>query len=449
LSPFGSDVLLVSDPSDETPGGLYAFDGSSTELIDRVGTTGLALAPDERLLRVLQSGDEPGSSGELLIYDSRGVRNYQRVDRVENGHGVAWHDGRFVLASTATNTIVWLDEAGRETSRWRARGAGDCWHLNDVYPHDGDLYVSAFGRFENHRGWANNTAKAGIVLRLPGGNTVVNGLSAPHSPRVIDGRWVVCNSAARELVVFDPASQSVERRVQLRSWPRGIAVSGRTALIGESETRYENPDPTARATIAVVDLDEWRVIDRIGVPAREIYDLLVVPRSLADGVATGFRANSYRSRTSTQLALFQQAGVEPTRLWAIADPLPVQDRRVRIEARIPEHLPENAIVDLDLLLENLGGAILVTAPPNPVYLTYRWYRDGDAAHIVESPVLTPLPRSVPPGMPTRCSMRVQTHAAGRYRLRLTIAQEYVGWFDEVDPGSVSDAPVDVLSDTAA
>jgi uncharacterized protein (TIGR03032 family) len=445
MSTFDDDFLIVSDPSDFTPGGLYAYDGGSVEVIDRIGTTGLALAPGGRLLRVLQTDDDPKSSGELLVYDSRGVRSYQRLDRVANGHGIVWHDGRFVVASTATNTIVWLDEAGRETARWRPDGNGDAWHFNDLCSHAGRIYVSAFGKFREHRDWDDNTADAGIVLGIPDANPFLKGLSAPHTPRVIDGRWVVCNSGTRELLIFETSGNAVERRIPLRTWPRGIAVQGRVVFVGESETRTENPDPTARATIAVIDADEWRVIDRIEVPGREIYDLVFVPGSLANGITTGFRTNNHRGRASGQLDMFQEVGVEPTRLWAIADPLAVGDRRVRIEAQISDRMPEFADVDVDLVLENLGSAILVTALPNPVYLSYRWYPNDEPSHIVEGPLMTSLPRAVPPRTPTHCSMRIRTHKAGRYRLRLTLAQEYVGWFDDVDAGSIFEAVVEVVA----
>jgi uncharacterized protein (TIGR03032 family) len=445
VGPLGDDVLIVSDPSDETPGGIYVYDGTSTEVIDRVSTAGLALAPDGRLLRVPRSFDEPKSSGELLVYDSRGVRNYHRVDHIVDGHGVAWHNGSYVLASTATNTIVWLDESGRKTAHWQPEGNGDAWHLNDLCSHRDTLYAAAFGRGGKHREWVTHMAGTGVVLDISDGTTVVTGLSAPHSPRLIDGGWVVCNSGTRELLVFEQSGRTVERRVQLRTWPRGLAMSGRMMFVGESEHRFENDDPSARATIAIVDTDDWNVVDRVEVPGREIYDLVLVPRTLAEGVAIGFGSNTFRSRTVGQLGLFEAVGIQPTRFGAIGEPLPAHDRQVRIEAQIPEQLPAHATIDLELVLENLGSSILVTAPPNPVYLSYHWYLDGERSHIVEAPLMSPLPHAVSPRTPTSCCVRVRTHAAGCYRLRLTLAQEYVGWFDEIDAGSIFEATVEVVA----
>ena len=186
------------------------------------------------------------------------------------------------------------------------------------------------------------------------------------------------------------------------------------------------------------------MLDRIEVPGREIYDLVFVPRELADGLATGFRTNTARVRTTSQLGLFEELGVEPRRLWAIGEPLVPDDRRARIEAKFPECLPEQSEVDIEVSLQNLGSSIFVSAHPNPVHLSYRWYPDEATEPIIEEPLMSALPHALPPRTPMRCAVRVRTHGAGRYRLRLTLAQQHVGWFDEVDSGSVVEAVVEVV-----
>jgi acetolactate synthase-1/2/3 large subunit len=443
---FDDDVLIISDPSDDTPGGVYVYDESEIEIIDRVSTAGIALIPGEQLLRLPRSLDESGSSGELLVYDHRGVYRYQRLDGLADAHGIAWQDGLAVVASTATNEIVWLGDTG-VVRRWRAGGSGDAWHLNDVLVHRGRLYVGAFGRFSEHRDWSGRTAGAGIVFDLKRGRTrtVLDGLSAPHSQLLVNDHWLVCNSGTRELLELDESGRQIERRLELRVWPRGMVVRDRLLYVGESEHRYENTDAAARATIAVVDLDAWRVLDRIELPGREVYDLVFAPRAIADGLATGFRTNTARVRTTAQLGLFEEVGVEPVQLWAVGEPLLPVDRRARIDADTPERLPEQSEVDIVVALENLGSAIFVSAPPCPVYLSYRWYLDGDSSPIAEEPVMSPLPHALPPRTPMHCSLRVQTPGAGRYRLRLTLVQVHVAWFDEIDLASVADATVEVVA----
>ena len=69
------------------------------------------------------------------------------------------------------------------------------------------MVAAAFGRFSNHREWSNGSAAgAGIVFDLLSGADVVSGLSCPHDPRLVDGSWVVCNSAEQELVIADASA---------------------------------------------------------------------------------------------------------------------------------------------------------------------------------------------------------------------------------------------------
>lgn len=286
---LGDHVLLISDPSVETPGGVYVYDGDSVDVIDRVSTSGIARAGDDHLLRLPRSLDEPGSSGELVVYDQSGVVARHRLDRIPDAHDVAWDGRRFVVVSTGSNRVAWFDRTGHEAANWQPEGDGDAWHLNNLLLHEGEVYVSAFGRFREHRGWADRMVGAGFVMTIPACEPVLDGLTAPHTPRLVDGRWLVCNSGSADLLEFDLSGRRLERRLPLRTWPRGMAVRDRLLFVGESEHRFASADPTAYATIAIVDLDDWKVLDRIEVAGREIYDLLVVPRRLADGLETGLR----------------------------------------------------------------------------------------------------------------------------------------------------------------
>jgi hypothetical protein len=445
MSDLGGDVLIVSDPSDDSPSGIYVYDGNRFEVIDRLSTSGLALLPDGRLLRLPRSFDEPGSSGELLVYDRRGVLGYRRLDDFSEAHGIAWQDGLIVAVSTGSNEIVWLDESG-EVKRWRAERGGDAWHLNDLFVAGGKLYVSAFGRFSEARGWHGHWDGTGIVFTLERGRpwVVLEGLTAPHTPRLLGDCWLVCNSGTRELLELDAESGRISRRLELRVWPRGIAVRNRLLFVGESENRYQKTDPAAHATVAVVDLDEWKVVERIETPGREIYDLVLAPRATSDGLATGFRTNPLRSRMSAQLGLFEEVGVEPTRLWAVGEPLPLSDLRARIEADVPARIAEHSEVEIGVEVENLGSAIFVSAWPNPIHLSCRWFRDGESAPIADEPLMSPLPRALTPRTPVRGGMRILTPAAGRYRLRLTLVQIGIKWFDEIDPASAFETEVEIV-----
>jgi cephalosporin hydroxylase/glycosyltransferase involved in cell wall biosynthesis len=67
---------------------------------------------------------------------------------------------------------------------------------------------------------------------------------------------------------------------------------------------------------------------------------------------------------------------------------------------------------------------------NVVRLSYHWL-DAAGATVVHDGLRTPIPEELPEGQPVMLVMNVQTPAsAGRFRLRLTLVQEAVAWFED-------------------
>ena len=184
--------------------------------------------------------------------------------------------------------------------------------------------------------------------------------------------------------------------------------------------------------MSVVPRRRWRVADRIDLPCREIYDLLLVPEALANGVRNGFATNPLRLAEQSQRDLFTSAGVQPTRLWASAEPLPVEACRVEITAKLPDALPRGTIQRAECRVTNKGSAILISAPPNPVNVSYRWLEGPQGAPLAEG-LRSPLPRPLPPEGAAECRVALKVPAIpGDYTIRVTLVQEQVRWFDEVD-----------------
>jgi hypothetical protein len=102
-------------------------------------------------------------------------------------------------------------------------------------------------------------------------------------------------------------------------------------------------------------------------------------------------------------------------------------------------MPAGSTVLLDCEVENLGEAFLVSVPPNPVHAAYKWLR-------TESPeiqgIRTPLPRAVHPQSSLQLKVKVQVPGEpGEYTLRITLVQELVAWFDDLDAGNVCSGQV--------
>ncbi len=423
-------VLLASSQDEDTGGGLFAFDGRNVERVDHLSSGGLCLA-DGRLVRCLWSelADAPG---EVLTYDNRGVVRYLRLDSLAAPHDVAWDGRELIAVSTGNNSLLWVSPAGEVTRTWRALGQGDAWHLNCLSFHEGRLLVSAFGRYERHRDWSGRLAEpAGILFDVETGRDVLGGLKCPHHPRFVDGAWLVCNSAGQEVVHVEPRTGAVRRRIPLAGWTRGVAVSDDFLFIGESARRRDAASWTT-ASIAVVCRRTWSLLGRLALPCREVYDLLLAPAALLEGLRRGFRTNAQRADEQDQYALFAKAGVEPARLWATGDPLPPEACRIHLWAEVPDILEADADVELSCTLENAGRALLVSAPPNPVLLSYRWF--DAAGRWLDQPeaLRTRLPHTLVPGRPASCRMKVRAPARpGKYHLRITLVQEHVAWFDDL------------------
>lgn len=306
--------------SDASHAGLFSFDGTSVERLSRRDSTGLCAA-GERVARLIQP---PGgvTVTELLIYSSDGSVAHLQLPDVWDPHDVAWDGEHFVVVSTSGNCLCWYTRQGELVKQWKAPGESDSWHLNCLLVHQGEVYLSAFGRFEQFRGWAAETSKdTGILLHIPTQEIVLRGLVQPHTPRFLDGGWVICNSRARELLQFDDTGRHVTRRLALCRYARGLAVTDDYLFIGESLSRndatYSDDQPRQYASVAVVSRRDWTVVDRFAAPGNEVYDLLMVKRALAQHMREDATdspheaAASQNESTDSQTAEVVSANVSP------------------------------------------------------------------------------------------------------------------------------------------
>jgi hypothetical protein len=183
-----------------------------------------------------------------------------------------------------------------------------------------------------------------------------------------------------------------------------------------------------------------------------VYDLQILDNpDLLEGLRRGFRTNPARVAEQDQYTLFRKAGVEPELLWAVSEPLPAAACRVRLEAELPQVMEAGGTVAIECGYESLGGVVLTSAPPYPVYLATNW---RDPASRQRTPgvegLRTALPRALPPGQRHTCMVRIAAPPApGEYLLHLTFVQEQVAWFDDLNPSNACEALVRVLPSSKA
>lgn len=399
--------------------------------VDWLASTGLAVDRRERrVARLLRSGGDHGAGGELLLFDERGVVSYRRVDELFDAHDALWTGDELVVASTSRNSLLWLSPSGDVRRVWKAPGEGDAWHLNCLLLHDDRLLASAYGRFDWHRGWAHPglTEGKGFVFDVETGEILLGALSCPHHPRVLDDHWLVCDSAAHAIRIFDMGGGEVAR-VSFDLWTRGLTWDDDYLYVGLSVHRLETPGRLA--AIAVIDRRDLREVERVELPCREIYDLTFVPAHLISGMETGFRTNAMRAGDEDQYELFRAAGIAPERLWASSDPLPAAACRTRLVAHLPSSFRTGEPAEVAWRLQNDGGAVLASAEPFPVNVASRWFAEGGG--LLSEGERSPLPRSLPPGEAAEGSLWVLPPAMpGTYVLRIAPVQERVQWFDDIE-----------------
>jgi hypothetical protein len=127
-------------------------------------------------------------------------------------------------------------------------------------------------------------------------------------------------------------------------------------------------------------------------------------------------------------------------------PLPRGEMRVKVEAQVPRFSETASRVHVSCKVENLASVPFETRAPHPVHLSYKWLypesrervSDSEGKRVgFESPLM--------PRVPCTVSAEIQTPPqAGKLILRLTLVQEHVAWFDDVDPRNSYEALVELV-----
>lgn len=432
-----ADSLLIASGSGPGPSGwlLAIHAGKPVEIIDRIHSFGLTMV-DDHLYRVLCSAPEAGTSGELLVYDEKGIASYRRIDGLADPHGAVWDGQSLVVPCSATNEILWLSPDGKINRKWRAPGEDDSWHLNGACWHDGRLFVSAFGRFPTNRELITKMrTPVGIVFDLESGTDEVTGLCCPHDPAFADSSWIVCNSSEYELVAVEPASNRRLRSVALGGWTRGLAFTNDFIYVGVSSERHKGD--AGFGSIVTLDRKTWEILERVELPCQEVQSLCVVPSGMASGLRRGFRTNSYRISVQNREDMFHATGsMQPEFKVTEMPALDAIDRSIAARMSLPTEVTAGQPFPVWVEFTNLGRHPLLTAIPHPVNMACKLASAGDPASYVETRREN-LPKPVPALGSFRWRLEVPAPATlSEYELVFTLVQEWVAWFDDVNTGSV-------------
>jgi uncharacterized protein (TIGR03032 family) len=162
-------------------------------------------------------------------------------------HEVAWAGAsadELWLVNTRFSCLCTLHPDYSFVPRWRppfitALAAEDRCHLNGVAIVDGEpRYVTALSQTDTAGGWRPVKSRGGIVMSVPDGTVLADGLCMPHSPRWHDGALWVLESGTGRLARIDPLTGT--RHIVAEGLPgfaRGLAIHGPYAFVGLSKIR--------------------------------------------------------------------------------------------------------------------------------------------------------------------------------------------------------------------
>lgn len=290
---------------------LVGWDGRQVRLLPRQfdKPMGMAFAPPagERPLRlalatrhaVTRFADAPLLAPDFFP-DRRTVYDALLAPRVTthtgdlNVHDVAFADDGLWVVNTRFSCLARLSDEFSFVPAWRPPFVSDlvpedrC-HLNGLCVVGGrPRFVTCLGETDAVGGWRDGKATGGIVVEVASNQTLVRGLSMPHSPRWhADQLWVL-NSGAGELLAVDPRDGRHVVAAALPGYLRGLSLVGRHALVGMCQIRerhifgglpVQDRHRELLCGVAVVDLRTGRVDGtlRLGGGCTEVFEVSAVP----------------------------------------------------------------------------------------------------------------------------------------------------------------------------
>lgn len=217
-------------------------------------------------------------------------------------HDMAWcEDAELLVVNTRFSCLARLSAQHSFLPVWRPKFVDalvpeDRCHLNGLALENGKpRYVTALGASNEARGWRKDKLTGGVLIDVDSGEQVVRNLAMPHSPRLVEDRLFVLNSAQAQLLCVDRSSGHCDVVTDLPGFARGLAHCGDYLFVGLSEVRKTNQTfgdlPLAQhknlfCGVAAVHLGTGAVAGyfRYQLSAKEIYDVQILPGKMRPGI---------------------------------------------------------------------------------------------------------------------------------------------------------------------
>jgi uncharacterized protein (TIGR03032 family) len=211
-------------------------------------------------------------------------------------HEIGWIGSDLWAVNTRFSCLCTFDSDHSFVPRWRPPFVSelspeDRCHLNGMAIVDGRVkYVTCLGVTDTAGGWRANKRDGGLLLDVDSSQTLIRGLSMPHSPRIYGDRMFLLESGHGAISLADPQTGKTEVVAKLPGFTRGLDFWGDLAFIGLSQVREtaifsgiplveQLPESERACGVWVVDLRSGRTIAflRFEGAVQEIFAVAVLP----------------------------------------------------------------------------------------------------------------------------------------------------------------------------
>lgn len=225
--------------------------GVNTHFRDFRAPMGLAVKDNQRLAigtatEVCEYANQPAVAAKLQPpgqHDACFLPKRSHVTGDIRGHDIAWAGDELWVVNTRFSCLSTLDGVHSFVPRWRppfitAFASEDRCHLNGLaVVADQPKYVTCLGRADTAGGWRDNKRDGGLLLEVPSGQIVLEGLSMPHSPRFNGDRLWLLESGQGGIGFVDLRQRRMETIARLPGFTRGLDFFGSLAFVGLSQIR--------------------------------------------------------------------------------------------------------------------------------------------------------------------------------------------------------------------
>lgn len=160
-------------------------------------------------------------------------------------------------------------------------GPDDRCHLNGLAIRDGlPAFVTCHSIADLPQGWREHKKDGGVLIDVASGETVLQGLAMPHSPRWFNNRLWLLESGDGSLGHIDLQAGKYEAIAKFDGFTRGLSFWGEFAFVGRSQVRESTTFSVIPIALRLQDKERLCGMESfIGQPAAKSVGFIFKPPS--------------------------------------------------------------------------------------------------------------------------------------------------------------------------